>query len=224
MQQTLVMREPPVGSEHPGESGFSWVSDRESWQQRMSHALVSGGEVWIVDPSDAPGLDERILALGRPRAVIQLLDRHRRDGPEIARRLGVPLLENPETLPGSPFEPHDVPGLRGWRETALWWPEQRTLIVAEALGTARYYRAPGRRLGVHPLLRLVRPPKVLTRFGAERLLVGHGPSLEGDVAEQVRQAVRRARWELPLVVPRVLTARRPAGVKVQLLPPEEEAR
>lgn len=174
----------------------------------MSHALVADGEVWIVDASDFPGLDEELLALGRPRAVIQLLDRHRRDGPAIAARLGVPLIEDPGELPGTPFETVRVPALRGWHETALWWPDLRTLVVAEAVGTARYYCAPGRSLGVYPLLRLARLPKVLTRFEPEHLLVGHGPSLHDDAAEQLRQAVRRARWELPLLAARVFTARR----------------
>ena len=191
-----------------GETGLSWVSDQEAWQQRMSHALVAGGEVWIVDASDFPGLDERVLALGRPRAVLQLLDRHRRDGPAIAARLGVPLLENPIELPGTPFEVVPVPAVPGWRETALWWPGQRTLVVAEVLGTARYYCVPGRVLGVHPVARLFRPPKVLLRFEPDHLLVGHGPALHDDVPTQMREAVRRARRELPLLVPRVLNARR----------------
>jgi hypothetical protein len=191
-----------------GDAGFTWSSDRRQWQERKSHALVADGRVWLVDPIDLPGLDEHILALGRPGAVLQLLDRHRRDGPAIAERLGVPLLANPASLPGTPFEVVPVPAMRGWRETALWWPERRTLVVVEALGTARYYCAPGRRLGVHPLLRLHRLPKVLLRFEAEHLLVGHGPCLDEDVPARIRQAVRRARWELPLLLPRVLTVRR----------------
>lgn len=191
-----------------GDTGFSWASDRESWQQRMSHALVADGEVWIVDVTDFPGLDEAIHARGRPRAVIQLLDRHRRDCASVAARLGVPLLENPAELPGTPFRPVVVQARRGWRETALWWPERSTLVVAEALGTARYYCAPGRKLGVHPFLRFVRLPKGLTELEPAHLLVGHGPILDDDVPEQIRQAVRRARWELPLVIPRLVTAHR----------------
>jgi len=157
----------------------------------------------------------------RPRAVLQLLDRHRREGPAIAERLGVPLLENPASLPGTPFEVVPVPAMHGWRETALWWPERRTLIVAEALGTARWYCAPGRKLGVHPLLRLYRLPKVLLRYEPEHLLVGHGPGLHDDVTAEVRQAVRRARWELPLLLPRVWTARR-QGIGSET-PPSREA-
>jgi hypothetical protein len=191
-----------------GDVGFSWTTAHEAWQQRMSHALVSGGEVWLVDPSDAPGLDERLLALGRPRAVLQLLDRHRRDGPAIAARLGIPLVERPGELPDAPFEPLAVGGLPGWHETALWWPQERTLVVPEALGTARYYCAPGRSLGVHPFLRFGRLPRQLTRFGPELLLVGHGPAVRAGAGPAIRAAVARARWELPLLLPRLATAKR----------------
>jgi hypothetical protein len=36
-----------------------------------------------------------------------------------------------------------------WKEVALWWPAEQTLIVAEAIGTAALF-ALGRPAGVHP--------------------------------------------------------------------------
>jgi hypothetical protein len=159
---------------------------------------------WIVD---VPGLDDRVAAAGEPRGVLQLLDRHRRDGRAIAERLGVPLHVTPGALPGTPFEPIPVPA-PGWHETALWWAEQRVLVVAEALGTVRYYRAPGESLGVHPYLRIVGPPRVLLGFEPDLLLVGHGPRLGDGVPAAVARAVGRARRDLPRVLPRLLTARR----------------
>ena len=93
-------------------------------------------------------------ALGRPAGVIQLLDRHGRDCAPVSARLGVPIWITPPTaIPGSPFEVVELKRSRLWRESALWWPGQRVLIVAEAVGTARYFRVPGEALGVHPLLR-----------------------------------------------------------------------
>ena len=62
---------------------------------------------------------------------------------------------------------------RAWREVALWWAGQQTLVVSEAVGTAPAF-ALGRRVGVHPMLRLFPPRKQLSRFGPERLFVGHG--------------------------------------------------
>jgi hypothetical protein len=164
--------------------------------------------VWLVDASDFEGLDGRVAALGRPRAVLQLLDRHDRDGAAIADRLGVPLLVMPEELPGTPFEVVPVPAMRGWREVALWWPERRTLVVADAVGTAAYYVAPGRRLGVNPVMRLFRPPKALLRFEPEHVLVGHGEGLHENATEELRLAVRHARRDLPRVVPKLFRAGR----------------
>ena len=56
-----------------------------------------------------------------------------------------------------------IPAVRvpHWQETALWWPERRVLVTADALGTvAHYFTLGGERLGVHPLLRLT-PPRQL---------------------------------------------------------------
>ncbi|HEV2076205.1 MAG TPA: hypothetical protein VGR10_08185, partial [Thermoleophilaceae bacterium] len=57
--------------------GLSWVV--EEAMERASHALADAGRVWLVDPVDVPEATERALALGRPAAVLQLLDRHPRD-------------------------------------------------------------------------------------------------------------------------------------------------
>ena len=68
-----------------------------------------------------------------------------------------------------------------WREVALWWPERRTLVVADALGTIAYFTAGREPLGVHPLLRLF-PPRQLARFDPEHVLVGHGDGVHGPSA------------------------------------------
>ena len=50
-----------------------------------------------------------------------------------------------------------------WQEVALWWPERRVLVTADALGTvAHYFTLGGERLGVHPLLRLTPPRQLAT--------------------------------------------------------------
>jgi hypothetical protein len=185
--------------------GFSWIAADPPWMERASHGLVDEGAVWLVDPLDVPGLDDRVFAAGRPRAVLQLLSRHRRDCGAIAERLGVPLCVVPATLPGAPFVPIRV-GAPFWRETALWWPRRRVLVVPEALGTAPYYRAPGEPVGVHPYLRILVPPRVLLGFGPDHLLVGHGRNLHAGVPAAIERAVERARRDLPRVAPRLLTS------------------
>ena len=80
-----------------------------------------------------------------------------------------------------------------WRESALWWPEQRTLVVADALGTNRFFTAGEAALGVHLLLRLT-PPKMLGELGPDRILVGHGEGLSGPAAADGLRDALRASW------------------------------
>ena len=177
------------------EHGFGWVPEGDKLR-RTSHALVEDGRVWLVDPIDGEGLDDRLRATGRPAGVIQLLDRHERDGAALASRLGVQLHLVP-TKPVGPFEFVPVMGWSKWREVALWWAEQRVLVCADALGTVGYFRAKGEVLGVHPFLRILRPPRALARLPADRVLVGHGSGAETVGGEAVRRAVRTARRGLP---------------------------
>jgi hypothetical protein len=163
---------------------------------RAAHAVRHGESVWLIDPFEDPAALDAAAALGQPAGVIQLLDRHGRDGEQIAARLGVPLLRLPRALPETPFEVVSVVARRWWREIALWWPAQRTLIVAEAVGTAPLF-ALGRRAGVHPILRTLPPRSALGRYQPERLLVGHGPALAADAAPALSQALASSRSDLP---------------------------
>ena len=169
------------------DGGFGWLADE--FLQRCSHALVVDGEVWLVDPVD----DELATRAGKPTAVVQLLDRHNRDCAEIAARYGVPH----HVVPGQklgPFEFLPVRDKRRWREVALWWPERRVLVCADALGTVGYFRAGGERLGVHPLLRL-RPPSFDVRPDA--ILCGHGRGVFEDADAALREALSTSRRRIP---------------------------
>jgi len=178
------------------EWGFGWL--QEERLQRTSHALRAEGRVWLFDPVDSPGVEERIRALGEPAGVIQLLDRHGRDCAALAERLGVPLHEMPfDGVPGAPFVPVPIVQRRLWREVALWWPDEHVLLCGDALGTVRYFVAPGELLGVHPLLR-VTPPKALARFAPRHVLCGHGEGVHGDeAAPALAEALTTARRRLP---------------------------
>jgi glyoxylase-like metal-dependent hydrolase (beta-lactamase superfamily II) len=128
---------------------------------------------------------------------VQLLDRHGRDCRAVAEQLGVAHYEVPEQLPpGAPFEVLPLLRRRWWHEIALWYPEQRTLVCADAVGTAQYYRAPGERLGVSPLLRLT-PPRRLLALAPEHVLVGHGEGIHRDAPAALGDAVRLARRRRP---------------------------
>jgi hypothetical protein len=175
------------------EHGFGWIVADEA-MQRCSHALVVDGRVWVIDPLAWTAAEERIRSLGEPAGVVQLLDRHNRDCAAIAERLGVPHLRVPDVLP--PFEVVRVVNGPGWHERALWWPDGRVLVAADALGTADYFRARGERLAVHPLLRLL-PPRRLDRFEPEVVLVGHGEGVRVDAAAALHEALRTSRWRIP---------------------------
>jgi hypothetical protein len=177
--------------------GLSWVVDEP--MQRASHALVAGGRVWLVDPVDVPEATERVLALGEPAGVVQLLDRHPRACAELAERYEVEHLRLPDTVPGSPFEVFRVVDVPRWREHALWWPERRALVVAEAVGTHPMFSA-GRPAGVHLMLRL-RPPGAPKAYEPEHLLTGHGAPLHGpEAARALHEAYERSLRDLPRVV------------------------
>ena len=185
-----------------GEAGFSWIVDEPA--PRTSHALAGGGNVWLVDPVRDDRALERAHALGRPVAVVQLLDRHNRDCAAIAGELGISHLVVPDAVADSPFEMIALTRRRGWRETALWWPATRTLVVAEAIGTNRFFTAGDEVAGVHLLLRLTPPRDALGRLAPEHLLVGHGRGVHGQAAgEALRDALRHSRRGLPGLLGRV---------------------
>jgi hypothetical protein len=179
------------------EHGFGWTPAGDRlW--RTAHAVRSGGSVWLTDVIDGPGIDERVKELGEPKGVVQLLDRHERDCTAVARRLDVPLHETPfDGVAGAPFEVIPVVRSRFWKEVALWFPNEQTLVVADALGTVSYFRAPAEPVGVHPFLRF-KPPRRLAGYEPLHFLCGHGPGGHGEgVPEAVRQALAKPRRRLP---------------------------
>jgi len=197
-----------------GPDGFGWIVDEP--MTRTSHALAADRKVWLVDPVDWPDAIGRALKLGEPAAVLQLLDRHNRDCAALAERLGIPHLVTPDEIPGSPFECIAVKRMKHWAETALWWHETKTLVVAEAVGTNAFTTGGRDRVGVHLLLRLT-PPRVLAAYKPDRLLVGHGEGVGSDpwgsgvrplgqgpaAAAALEHALETSRRGLPAVVLRL---------------------
>lgn len=182
-------------------AGLTWVEN--SAMGRAAHALVDDEQrVWLVDPfDDAEALGE-VAKLGAPAGVIQLLDRHNRECAPLADELGVPLLRLPTTAAGTPFQPIEVISRRWWNEVALWWEERQALVVAEAVGTVPAF-ALGRRLGVHPLLRLTPPRGALRGRRPVLVLVGHGPPLEAGGGAALAEALGGALGDIPKLVRRL---------------------
>jgi hypothetical protein len=178
---------------------FGWIHPEPRFMQRTSHALVADDAVWLVDPTEADGVYERIDALGRPVAgVLQLLDRHARDSAAFAARYGVEVHVLPwGAAAGTPFEPLPVAHVLFGQEIALWCLQHRLLICGDSLGTAPYYTTGGERLAVHPLLRFS-PPERLLSVEPLHILSGHGAGVHGDDTPQLlRKAVQTARRRAP---------------------------
>jgi hypothetical protein len=176
------------------DGGFGWTSDERL--QRTSHALLVDGRVWLVDPVDEPELEDRVRSLGEAAGVLQLLDRHERGCAAWAARLGVGHDRAWEAGGAGPFEARRVRDRRWWHEVALWEPTRRTLVCADALGTIPFFRAPGERVGVHPLIRPF-PPQSLRGLDPERILVGHGAAVTDDAAAALADTLEHARRRLP---------------------------
>jgi hypothetical protein len=178
--------------------GFSWAAGA-----RTCHALGHDGRVWLIDPVDVPEAVDRARELGEIQSVLQLLDRHNRDCAALAQRLGVPHVRLPQALPDVPFALMRVVWRPGWREIGMWWPQERALVVAEAIGTLPFFTAGRGRAGVHALLRLL-PPSALRGYEPEHLLVGHGKGVHGpQAATALEDALDRSRSDIPRVLTRL---------------------
>lgn len=195
------------------DGGFSWIAYPEEEMQRTSHALAENGAVWLIDPVDTPDLDEWIEEEGELAGVVLLLDRHTRDAAEIANRHGssvylpeafadarreidAPVETFSGTLSDTGYRSFTVLETPVWKEVGLYNDETGTLVVAESVGTADFFRAPGERLGVHPALRLF-PPTALRGFIPERILVGHGDGITEDAPSALREALSGSRKNSP---------------------------
>jgi hypothetical protein len=197
------------------DGGVGWIAYPDERMERASHALRAGEDVWVVDPVDAPGVDDLLSDLGTVAGVAVCLDRHRRDAAAIATRHDVPVFV-PEWMDGvaaavdAPVERfgselgdsgYRVRRVRDtavppWHEAALYGPDD-TLLVPEAVGTASYFLAGEERLGVHPMLRPVPPRRALGDLSPDRVLVGHGEGVFEDATAALRDALDGARRRLP---------------------------
>jgi len=197
------------------EEGISWTLAEEiGGMHRTSHAIDTEEGVWLVDPVDAPGLDDELAELGEVAGVTLLLDRHKRDAAEIATRhdvrialptrlsgitdeLDAPVETYTDSLSDTGFRTVSVVDNQLWHEVALRHPGTGTLIVPEAVGTADFFTTDEERIGVHPALRLFPPRKTLGNLSPDRVLVGHGPGVFDDAANALRVALSRSRKTAP---------------------------
>lgn len=194
--------------------GVGWFAHPGERMERASHAIAVDGDVWVVDPVDADGLDDLLAEFGTVAGVVVLLDRHTRDAAAIANRhdvpvylpehfvgmtsdLGARVVRFGDELADTGIQAHTVVDNRLWQEVALYDRRDGTLIVPESVGTAEYFCVDDEPLGVHPMRRAVPPRRQLGRFAPERLLVGHGEGVTENAATTLQDALSTARRRAP---------------------------
>lgn len=193
--------------------GVGWMAYPDEQMRRASHAFEVDGDVWVVDPVDAEGLDDLLADLGEVAGVVILLDRHKRDSAAIATRhdvavhvpdwmdgvagdLDAPVERVHTELADTGYGVHEVVNNRFWQEAALYGEDTGTLVVPESVGTAAYFTNEDEPLGVHPMLRML-PPKQLRRLDPERVLVGHGAGVHENAGAALRDAIDNSRSGAP---------------------------
>jgi hypothetical protein len=193
--------------------GVGWLAYPEETMQRASHAIAVDGEVWVIDPVEAEGIDELLAEFGEVAGVVILLDRHKRDAAAMAQRHDVSVyvphfmrsvadeIDAPtevfhRELADTGYAAHEVIDNVAWSEAALYGEETDVLVVPEAVGTAEYFLTGREELGVHPAIRLT-PPKKLGRLNPDRILVGHGQGIHQDASSTLSDAIEGARGRTP---------------------------
>lgn len=185
---------------------ITWLAYPSEPLRRASHALRLDGRWYLVDPLDTGDLDDRLTDIG---GIVVLFERHWRDARSLARRYDVPLYlsravdaednaidDAEELLARRGFEPIDLDAPL-WNEIAFWRASDDTLLVAETLGTAPHFRAPGERIGIHPLRRLIPPRDAFSGIEASRALVGHGEPIVSLEDGEIDRCLASARRHLP---------------------------
>lgn len=197
------------------ESGIGWLAHPNESGVRTSHAVVGdAGGVWILDPLDAPGIDDALSTLGAVRGVVVCSNYHVRDADTVATRHDVPVYCPPwlsraaeridaptEPVTGpigtSGFEVRRCAPLPGWTEAIAYRPSDDALYVPDVLGTSPLFTAGEERLGVYLLCRLSPPREAFEGLSPERILVGHGPGIFDDASTALTKALEGARRRFP---------------------------
>ena len=180
--------------------GVTWVETTA--MRRAAHALrADGRRLARRSPSRTPSAISAATELGTPAGV------HPASGPPQPRlRRPSPsawtcrCCASPEQVDDSPFAvyPSYLTPAGGARWRCGGRPSAR-LVVAEAVGTVPAFTL-GRRVGIHPMLRLRPPRGPLTARSPERLLVGHGAAVQSDAAAAIDDALSGALTDIPQLV------------------------
>ena len=195
------------------DGGCSWLAHPEEGGQRASHALCGADGVWVIDPVDAPNLDELLADLGSVAGVAVCSSWHARDAGRVADRHDVAVhvpawMSRVDARVDAPLCRYGLePGESGfrtipcrpfplWDEAFLYDEASETLVVPDSLATAEYSVLEGERLGAQ-WFRRPQPPEQLRGLEPERILVGHGTPVTEDAPAALERALDGARRGFP---------------------------
>lgn len=189
------------------DQGFTWMAHPEADLQRASQAIEVDGKIWLVDPLDTAGLDDKLRTLGEVAGVVVLGSHHERHADRLARRHGV-AIHVPEWFSwgGRDFDARvedirdelDATGFEllflrdnAFRqEGALYHPDRRTLVVSDTLMTALFSSKQGRP-ELFPPARIRPTYDALRDLDVERMLLSHGEPVFEDVEAKIERALDR---------------------------------
>lgn len=189
------------------DKGFTWRAHPDADFQRTSHAIRVDDGIWIIDPMDAAGLDEKLIDLGTPAGVVMLSSIHRRHVDRIAQRHNVdvyvpdwfdeasrefdaPVSLITDSLVSTGFELLNLRE-KPWRQgAALYHPERKTLVVSDSLATTLFSKKEGR-LELFPPARINPSYHPLRNLEVDRLLLSHGDPITEDATLQLERALNQ---------------------------------
>lgn len=194
--------------------GVGWLAHPREEGRRASHAINADDGVWVIDPIDAPGIDELLEEFGDVAGVAVLSSHHARDAGAIANRLDVavhiprwmdrvaervdaPIERYESTFGDSGFEIYRFDPLSLWQEVVAYREDDGTLIIPDLLASGPGYTVNSERIGVVLSHRLFPPRETLGELDPERILFGHGEGVFEDASAALDDALAGARKRFP---------------------------
>lgn len=193
-------------------AGVSWYAHPEESGKRTSHALQTAAGVWLLDPLDAPGIDDRITELGEVAGVVVLSDYHARDADVFAQRYDVPVtvpdwLARVEERVDAPvervedefadFQFRRLKPMGVWHECVAYREADGTLYIPDGLSTHEKFTVGEERLGMATPWRLAPPRETFADIDPDRILTGHGDAITDDAGTALATAFDGARRRFP---------------------------
>ena len=201
--------------------GVGWLAHPDEAGERASHAVVGDDGAWVIDPVDAPGIDDLLAEFGEVAGVAVLSSHHARDAGRVATRHGVAVhvprwVDRVAERVGAPVEPFDTRlGATGFEFTAVeplslyrgavaYRERDGTLYVPDLLSSGSAYPVGDERVGVMLGLRPFPPRDVFAAMEPERILFGHGEGVFEGAAGALDEALDGARVRFPRALVRNL--------------------